>query len=213
MANVEGRDIASVTADIRAAIPPLPTGTYFEIGGQGESAEKATKTITGLSLVAILVMFGLLWSALNSRRDALLVMVNLPLALIGGVLVVATTGGVLSIASLVGFITLFGIATRNGILLVTHYHHLLQTEGASLLQAVLRGSEERLVPVLMTAIGTALALVPIAWAAGEPGNEIQAPMAAVILGGLSSSTLLVLYVLPVLYVRYGKPPATDVSTS
>lgn len=213
MANVEGRDIASVTADIRAAIPTLPPGTYIEIGGQGESAEKATRTITGLSLVAILVMFGLLWSALNSRRDALLVMVNLPLALIGGVLVVATSGGVLSIASLVGFITLFGIATRNGILLVTHYHHLLQTEGASPLQAVLRGSEERLVPVLMTAIGTALALVPIAWAAGEPGNEIQAPMAAVILGGLSSSTILVLYVLPVLYVRYGKPPAVVVTSS
>ncbi len=114
----------------------------------------------------------------------------------------------LSVASLVGFITLFGIATRNDILLVTHYHHLIHDEGASLAEAVLRGSEERLVPVWMTALGTALALVPIALAAGEPGNEIQAPMAAVILGGLASSTALVLVVLPVLYVQYGRPPAS-----
>jgi CzcA family heavy metal efflux pump len=206
MANVEGRDIAGVVADIRAALPELPAGVYVDIGGQAESEEKATKTITGLSAVAILVMFGLLWSALRSGRDAGLVMVNLPLALIGGVVVVAIGGGVLSVASLVGFITLFGIATRNGILMVTHYHHLLGEEGSSLRDAVLRGSEERLVPVLMTALGTALALLPIAMAAGEPGNEIQAPMAAVILGGLASSTALVLVVLPVLYLRYGRPP-------
>jgi CzcA family heavy metal efflux pump len=207
MANVQGRDIASVTADIRANLPGLPTGTYVEIGGQAESAERATRTIFGLSLVAIAVMFGLLWSALGSGRDAVLVMVNLPLALIGGVVVVGLGGGVLSVASLVGFITLFGIATRNGILLVTHYHHLIHEESAALPEAVRRGSEERLVPVLMTALGTALALVPIALAAGEPGNEIQAPMAAVILGGLASSTFLVLFVLPVLYVRYGRPPS------
>jgi len=106
----------------------------------------------------------------------------------------------------VGFVTLFGIATRNGILLVTHYHHLIRQEAETLNEAVRRGSEERLVPVLMTALGTGLALVPIALAAGEPGNEIQAPMAAVILGGLASSTALVLVVLPVLYVRYGRPP-------
>ena len=211
MANVHGRDIASVTADIRASLPDLPVGTYVEIGGQAESAEKATRTIFGLSIVAIVVMFGLLWSALRSSRDAWLVMVNLPLALIGGVVIVALGGGVLSVASLVGFITLFGIATRNGILLVTHYHHLVAKEGASLSEAVKRGSEERLVPVLMTALGTALALVPIALAAGEPGNEIQAPMAAVILGGLASSTALVLVVLPVLYVRFGRPP-TEVSS-
>ena len=207
MANVEGRDISSVVADIRSVMPALPRGTYVEIGGQAESEQKATRTITALSGVAILVMFGLLWAALRSTRDAALVMVNLPLALIGGVGVVAASGGVLSVASLVGFITLFGIATRNGILLVTHYHHLLQTAGTRIEDAVVQGSEERLVPVLMTALGTALALVPIAMAAGEPGNEIQAPMALVILGGLSSSTLLVLVVLPVLYVRYGRPPA------
>lgn len=211
MANVQGRDIKSVVDDIRAALPALPDGVYVDIGGQAESEEKATRTIAGLSLVAILVMAGLLWSALRSGRDAVLVMVNLPLSLIGGVLVVAAGGGVLSVASLVGFITLFGIATRNGILLVTHYHHLMLDEGASLTDAVLRGSEERLVPVLMTAFGTALALAPIALAAGQPGNEIQAPMAAVILGGLASSTLLVLLVLPVLYVRYGRPPVATES--
>ena len=207
MANVAGRDIASVVADIRAALPELPGGVYVEIGGQAESEERATRTILVLSGVAVVIMLGLLWSALRSGRDALLVMVNLPLALIGGVLVVAGADGVLSVASLVGFITLFGIATRNGILLVTHYHHLVHVEGASLREAVLRGSEERLIPVLMTAVGTALALVPIALAAGEPGNEIQAPMAAVILGGLASSTVLVLIVLPVLYLRLGRPPA------
>ncbi len=205
MANVEGRDLKGVVDDLRAALPSLPDGIYVELGGQAESEEKATRTIAGLSLVAIVLMFVLLWSALRSGQDALLVMVNLPLALIGGVLVVAASGGVLSVASLVGFITLFGIATRNGILMVTHYHHLVHAEGATLAQAVLRGSEERLVPVLMTALGTALALVPIALAAGEPGNEIQAPMAAVILGGLASSTALVLVVLPVLYVRFGRP--------
>ena len=150
-------------------------------------------------------MLGLLWSALRSGRDALLVMVSLPLSLIGGVLVVWASGGVLSVASLVGFITLFGIATRNGILLVTHYHHLLHAEQTSIEEAVVRGSEERLIPVLMTALGTALALVPIALAAGEPGNEIQAPMAAVILGGLASSTVLILVVLPGL-LRTPLPP-------
>ncbi len=206
MANTEGRDIAGVVKDIRSALPDTPQGVYIEIGGQAESEEKATRTIAGLSALAVVVMFALLWTALRSGRDALLVLVNLPLALIGGVAIVAGTGGVLSVASLVGFITLFGIATRNGILLVTHYHHLLHKESASRLEAVRRGSEERLVPVLMTALGTALALVPIAMAAGEPGNEIQAPMAAVILGGLASSTLLVLLVLPVLYLRYGRPP-------
>lgn len=207
MANVEGRDIHGVVQDIKAALPDLPPGVYVEMGGQAESEEKATRTIAGLSLVAIVIMFGLLWAALRSGRDAGLVMVNLPLSLIGGVAVVAGGGGVLSVASLVGFVTLFGIATRNGILLVTHYQHLVQHEGASVVEAVVRGSEERLVPVMMTALATALALVPIAMAAGEPGNEIQSPMAAVILGGLASSTVLVLVVLPVLYVRYGRPPA------
>ncbi len=213
MANVEGRDIASIVRDIRAVLAEqkLPAGVHVEIGGQAESQEKATRTIAGLSVVAMAVMFALLWAALRSGRDASLVMANLPLALMGGVAVAWASGGVLSIASLVGFITLFGIATRNGILLVTHYQHLMQHEGEDLLGAVRRGSEERLVPVLMTALGTAVALVPIALAAGEPGTEIQAPMASIILGGLIGSTVLVLVVLPVLYVRFGRatPTATE----
>ena len=208
MANVEGRDLRGAVADIEAALPPMPPGVRVEIGGQVEAEARAARTLSGLSGAALVAMFALLVGALGSRRDALLVMANLPLALIGGVVVVAATGGELSIASLVGFVTLFGIATRNGILLVTHYHHLLRREGLSLREAVARGSEERLVPVLMTALGTALALVPIALAADEPGNEIQAPMGAVILGGLASSTALVLWVLPVLYLRHGRPPAT-----
>ncbi len=213
MANVEGRDIASIVTDIRAALAglDLPPGMHVAIGGQAESQEKATRTITGLSLIAILAMFGLLWAVLKSARDASLVMVVLPLALMGGVAVALGSGGVLSIASLVGFITLFGIATRNGILLVTHYQHLMEHEDEDLPGAVRRGSEERLVPVLMTALGTAVALIPIALAAGEPGNEIQAPMASIILGGLLSSTVLVLVVLPVLYIRYGGPTTTPES--
>ncbi|MBX2802568.1 MAG: CusA/CzcA family heavy metal efflux RND transporter [Myxococcales bacterium] len=203
-ANVVGRDVSSVSADIEARLPVLPEGTTVQLGGQAQSAQDATRTIAWLSLVAVLAMFTMLWSTLRSARDASLVLVNLPLALMGGVAVVALGGGVLSVASLVGFVTLFGIATRNGVLLVTHYHHLLRYEGASLREAVERGSEERLVPVLMTALGTALALVPIAWAAGEPGAEIQGPMAAVILGGLATSTSLVLVVLPSLYLSYGR---------
>jgi CzcA family heavy metal efflux pump len=208
LANLQDRDVGSAVAEMRRHIRDeveFPDGFYVEFGGQAASAQQAARTLSMLSVFAILCMFALLWSALGSPRDAALVMSNLPLALIGGVLVVLGAHGILSIASLVGFITLFGIATRNGILLVTHYHHLMDEEGASLHEAVRRGSEERLVPILMTAVGTALALVPIALAAGEPGNEIQAPMAAVILGGLLSSTALVLVVLPVLFARFGRP--------
>jgi Cu/Ag efflux pump CusA len=131
----------------------------------------------------------------------------LPLALVGGAVAVWLGGGVLSIASLVGFITLFGIATRNGIMMVTHYRHLLTVEGLPLREAVIQGSVDRLVPILMTALTAALALVPIVLAAGEPGNEIQAPMSAVILGGLTSSTLLNLLVIPPLFARFAEPSA------
>jgi Cu/Ag efflux pump CusA len=208
MANTAGRDIRSVIEDIRAAVDAsveLPEGTTVEYGGQFESEAKASRTIGGLSVLAVGGMWVLLAMAFRSGRDALLVMVNLPLALIGGVVVVLLTGGVLTVASLVGFVTLFGIATRNGILLVTHYRHLVQHEGEDLHGAVVRGSEERLIPVVMTAAGTGLALLPIALAAGEPGNEIQAPMALVILGGLVTSTLLNMVVLPVLFRQYAGP--------
>jgi Cu/Ag efflux pump CusA len=149
----------------------------------------------------------LLICAFRSVRDALLVMVNLPLALAGGAAAVWLGGGTLSIASLVGFITLFGIATRNGIMLVSHYRQLIDSEQVTPALAVIEGSVHRLTPVLMTALTAALALVPIVLATGEPGNEIQAPMAAVILGGLASSTLLTLLVIPTLFARFGSATA------
>jgi len=135
------------------------------------------------------------------------VMANLPLALIGGVVMVFLSGGTLSIASLVGFITLFGIATRNGVLLVSHYEHLMRDEGLPLREAVVRGSHERLAPVLMTALTAGLALIPLVLAGDKPGNEIQSPMAEVILGGLLTSTVLNLVVVPVLFARWGADPS------
>ena len=142
----------------------------------------------------------------GSARDALLVMVNLPLALIGGVAGVFLSGGVLSIASIIGFITVFGIATRNGIMLVSHIRHLQEKEGVSdFREAVYRGSLERLAPILMTALAAGLALIPLALGGGKPGNEIQTPMAVVVLFGLLSSMLLNMLVVPALYLRFGRP--------
>jgi Cu/Ag efflux pump CusA len=138
-------------------------------------------------------------------------MFSLPLALVGGTVAVWLSGGELNVASLVGFITLFGIATRNGIMMITHFRHLMVVEGLPMAEAVLQGSVDRLVPILMTALTAALALVPIVLAAGEPGNEIQAPMAAVILGGLLSSTLLNLLVVPSLFARFAAPSTAPAS--
>ena len=155
--------------------------------------------------LVILGIFVLLFSAFRSVRDAAIIILNLPLALIGGVIGVFLSGGVLSVASLIGFITLFGIATRNGILLISHVKHLMEFEGAhELKEAVIRGASERLAPIFMTALAAGLALVPIALRMGEAGNEIQAPMAIVILFGLLSSTALNMVVVPSLYVRFGK---------
>jgi Cu/Ag efflux pump CusA len=148
-------------------------------------------------------MYALLFVAFRSHRHTLIVLVNLPLAFIGGIAALALGGGTLSVASLVGFITLFGIATRNGVLLVSHYEHLVRDEALPLRQAVRRGSLERLAPVLMTALTAGLALIPLVLAADQPGNEIQSPMAEVILGGLLSSTFLNLLVVPVLFARWG----------
>jgi CzcA family heavy metal efflux pump len=207
-ANVSGRDLKGAAKDVFAVMRarvPMPSGSQFELGGEFESEASASRTILTLSIAAVLGMFGLLWLAFRSLKDALLVMFNLPLALVGGAVAVWLSGGVLTIASLVGFITLFGIATRNGIMMVTHYRHLLASESVGLHDAVVEGSVDRLVPILMTALTAALALIPIVLAAGEPGNEIQAPMSAVILGGLISSTLLNLVVVPPLFARFAKP--------
>jgi Cu/Ag efflux pump CusA len=149
----------------------------------------------------------LLVLAFGRGRDALIVMVNLPLALIGGVVGVFLSGGVLNVATMIGFITLFGIATRNGIMLVTHIHHLMNVEGVrDFREAVERGAKERLVPILMTAAAAGLALIPLAFRGGQTGSEIQTPMAIVILCGLTTSTLLNMFVVPTLYLKCGSVP-------
>ncbi|HEY3275826.1 MAG TPA: efflux RND transporter permease subunit [Syntrophorhabdaceae bacterium] len=205
-ANVAGRDLRSVYEDVSSRIEKnlkLPPGYYIEYGGQFKSEAEASRMIGLLSIMSLLAIFLILYMEFRSLRLTVLVMVNLPLALIGGIIVVFLTDRVVSIASIVGFITLFGIATRNGILLVSHYRHLMTEEGRNLRDAVFQGSMERLRPVIMTALAAGLALVPFAVAADKPGNEILSPLAIVILGGLLSSTLLNMVVLPSLYLKFG----------
>ncbi len=207
MANVSERDLNSVVNDIRQRITnnvTLPRGYHVEYGGQFESAEAATRTLLLLGAVVIVGIFLLLFIAFHSARDALLIMLNLPLALIGGIIGVYAMDGVLSVASIIGFITLFGIATRNGVMMVAHIQNLASREHVGdAMAAVKRGAVERLIPILMTALAAGLALVPLALSAGEPGSEIQAPMAVVILFGLLSSTALNMIVVPALYLRFG----------
>ncbi|MEK7382247.1 MAG: efflux RND transporter permease subunit, partial [Elusimicrobiota bacterium] len=207
MANVGDRDLRGVINDIRAGVErevKLPQGYYVVYGGQFESESEATRTITLLGLFVIAGIFLLLFLAFRSVRTALVIMVNLPLALIGGVVAVFFGSGVLSVASLVGFITLFGIATRNGIMMLSHYEHLQDVEGVPFEESIVRGSLERLSPILMTALCAGLALIPLVLAGDKPGNEIQAPMGVVILGGLLSSTGLNMLVVPALYARFGR---------
>jgi len=168
-----------------------------------EEAARSQQNLGFLSVLAFVGMYGLLLLAFRDHRHVAIVLVNLPLALIGGLAAILLHGGVLSVASIVGFVTLFGIATRNGVLLVSHYQHLMRDEALPLLEAVRRGSRERLAPVLMTALTAGLALVPLVLAGDHPGNEIQSPMAEVILGGLLSSTFLNLVVVPALFARWG----------
>ena len=215
-ANAEGRDVGGVVDEIKtgiAAAIDLPEGYFIQYGGRFQSAESASRIIGLLSLLSLLLIVVALFLEFGNARDTLLVLVNLPLALIGGVLAVYLTGGVLTIAALVGFITLFGISVRNGIMMVSHYNHLMAVEGLSRRDAVMRGSIERLSPILMTALTTGVALRPMALAAGEPGNEIQAPMSIVILGGLVTATFLNMIVIPVLFYRYGKGGAAACAAS
>jgi CzcA family heavy metal efflux pump len=205
-ANVTGRDLTGTVKIARLALEAqleLPPGYRLVFGGQFESAERSLNVIALLSVVVLLVMYGLLFFAFSSHRQALIVLVNLPLAVVGGLVAVAIGHGVLSVASLLGFITLFGIATRNGVLMVTRYQQLLERGRSTVRDAVLLGSEERMAPVLMTALTAGLALVPLVLAGGRPGNEILSPMGEVILGGLLSSTALNLVVVPALFARWG----------
>lgn len=205
-ANIAGRDLGSVVKDVQAKVAAevkLPSGYFISYGGQFESAKAAGQVIFLLSLLSIGAIFVLLFTEFGTFRDALLVMVNLPLALIGGVFAIQFTSGIISVASLVGFITLFGIAARNGILMIAHFHHLIDDEGMNFREAIVRGSLERMSPILMTALSAGFALIPLALGSGEPGKEIQTPMAIVILGGLLTSTALNMVVLPALYYRFG----------
>ncbi|MHB0970433.1 MAG: efflux RND transporter permease subunit [Thermoanaerobaculia bacterium] len=207
MANVAGRDLDGVVRDIRNGIAEsvkMPAGYHVEFGGQFESASAASKRLTLLGAIVIALTFLLLYVALGSKRDAALVMINLPLALIGGVAGVWLSGGILSIASIIGFITLFGIATRNGLMMISHIESLMRNEGVTdVVEAVRRGAMERLSPIFMTALAAGLALVPLALSGGKPGSEIETPMAIVILCGLLTSTALNMIVVPALYLRFG----------
>ena len=200
-ANVAGRDLRSVVNDIQMSVDEniiLPENYRIEYGGQFESEERATRLLLITSVGAIFLIFFLLYIEFNDFRLAGIVLLNLPLALIGGVFIVYFTSGIVSIASTIGFISLFGIAARNGILLVSRYQ-FLQQEGKGLRETIIEGSLDRLNPILMTALTTGLALIPLALAGGEAGNEIQSPMAVVILGGLISSTFLNLAVIPAIF--------------
>ncbi|MBL7938814.1 MAG: efflux RND transporter permease subunit [Flavobacteriales bacterium] len=207
-ANVAGRDLRGVVNEIQQRVKDqvvLQPGYHLEYGGQFESEQAASRTLLIASLLALGVIFLLLFQEFNEVKLAGIILINLPLALIGGVVAVWFSGGTLSIPAIIGFITLFGVATRNGILLVSHYGQL-EREGESLDHAVIHGSVDRLTPILMTALTAALALIPLALASEEPGNEIQSPMAKVILGGLLSSTLLNMFIIPAVYrMVKGKP--------
>jgi Cu/Ag efflux pump CusA len=212
--NVADRDLGSVVDDMRSAISrevPMPPGYRVEYGGQFESQQSASQRLILLGGAVFAGLFMLLVLAFGRTRDALLIMLNLPLALIGGVAGVLLAGGVLSVASMIGFITLFGIATRNGIMLVSHIRHLMEEEVVTdFREAVERGARERLIPILMTAMAAGLALIPLALGGGKAGSEIQTPMAIVILCGLMTSTLLNMVVVPTMYLQYGQPaPAAD----
>lgn len=203
-ANVVGRDLGTVIAEAQDKIGKqvsLPAGYFVEYGGQFESQQEATRILLSYGAIAIVVIFLLLYKAFNSARASLLVLANLPLALIGGVLAIYFSGGIMSIPSLIGLISVFGIAARNGIILVSHYHNL-RVEGLSREEVVVQGSRDRLAPVLMTAAAAALGLLPLLF--GDiAGKELERPMAHVILGGLFTSTVLNMLIVPVLYSRYG----------
>jgi CzcA family heavy metal efflux pump len=205
-ANVAERDLRSVVNDIQAKVNEkvkLPEGYHVEYGGQFESEAAASRMLLIASLLALLIIFMLLYQEFKNVTLTSVIMLNLPLALIGGMIAIWMSSSVISIPAIIGFITLFGIATRNGILLVSRYEHLAE-EGMPLRERIIKGSADRLNPILMTALTAALALIPLAMAGDKPGNEIQSPMAIVILGGLLSSTLLNAFVIPLVYERIKK---------
>ena len=206
--NVAGGDLRGVVTEIQKRIDEdvkLPRGYRVEYGGQFESEAEATRRIVLLGALVIVGILVLLATVFRSWRDALIIMCNLPLALVGGVVGVFLGGGTLSVASLIGFITLFGVATRNGIMLISHIKYLIREEGETdFREAITRGSSERVAPILMTAMSTGLALIPIGLGLGETGSEIHAPLALVVMCGLFSSTVLNMIVVPAAYWRFGR---------
>jgi Cu/Ag efflux pump CusA len=218
MCNVANRDLGSVVAEIQQAVNEqvdLPQGYYVQYGGQFESAQETRRLLGVFGVVVVLGIGFLLHIVFRSVRDTLLIMINLPLAMIGGVAGVFLSGGILSVASLIGFISVFGIAARNGIMMVSHIRHLQRFEGVTdFHEAVRRGAMERLSPILMTAMAAGFALIPLALGGDQPGREILTPMAIVILFGLLSSTFLNMVVVPALFLRFGRPveaePAVDI---
>ena len=210
-ANVAGRDLRGVVTDIRRIVEEqieLPEDYHVEYGGQFENEEAASRTLLIASLFAIMVVYLLLYNQFRSLTQAAVILINLPLALVGGVLVLWATGGEMSIPAIIGFISLFGIATRNGMLLIERYNDL-RAEGHPVMDCIMHGSADRLNPILMTALTTALALIPLALGGDLPGNEIQSPMAKVILGGLATSTLLNGFIVPVMYMLTHKKSETS----
>lgn len=207
-ANVAGADIASFVRTAKAAIAAkvrLPAGTYIEFAGTAEAQSQSRHDLIINSLIAAVGIVLLLSAVTRNWRNLLLILANLPFALVGGVLAVFATGGVLSLGGMVGFVTLFGITLRNSILMIARYEHLVAVEGSPWgLETALRGAADRLAPILMTSIVTGLGVLPLALGTGDPGLEIEGPMAVVILGGLMSSMALNLLLLPTLAVRYGR---------
>lgn len=210
-ANTEGRDLGSVVQDMQERVGAqvnLPQGYFVEFGGQFQASQEATKTLSVLTLFSLVAIFFLLIKALGDWRSALQVMINIPLALIGAVIALLLTGGVFSIATLVGFISLVGITSRNGIMMISHYLHLMREEGEGFTEhMIVRGSLERLVPVMMTALTAGLSLIPFILAADAPGKEILHPLAVVVLGGILTSTLLDQLVTPAVFYKFGRPSA------
>ena len=194
------RSIPSLEVDKRVdAEVKLPEGYHVEYGGQFESEQAASRTLLLASLLSIVVIFLLLYMQFKNAMESGVILLNLPLALIGGVFTLVLTTGEVSIPAIIGFISLFGIATRNGMLLISHYNTLRQEPGVDLRRSIVRGSLDRLNPILMTALCSALALIPLALRGSLPGNEIQSPMAKVILGGLLTSTFLNGFIIPIVY--------------
>ena len=214
-ANVDGRDLRGVVNEISREVAEkveMPQGYHIRYSGQFESEAAASRTLALTSLLALAIILMLLYGEFRDFKESLVILINMPLAMIGGVVMLIVTGGELNIPAIIGFISLLGISTRNGMLLISRYNHL-RDEGMGLNERIAAGSADRLLPIVMTALTSALALIPLALRGNEPGNEIQSPLAIVILGGLVSSTALNIFVVPILYRFINRRKSRNFATS